>query len=53
MKVKIKGIGTDPLLYKNSLVTKENDIFTIKKQDIEQLKAKTYTLPFKNNFPSS
>ncbi len=49
MKVKIKGIGTDPLLYKNSFVTKENDIVTIKKQDIEQLKATSYALPFKNN----
>ncbi len=49
MKVRIKGIGTDTLLYKNSLVTKENDIITIKKQDIEQLKASTYTLPYKND----
>lgn len=49
IKVKIKGIGLDPLLYKNSLVTMENDIITIEKQDIEQLKAKTYTLPYENN----
>ncbi|MDP3297062.1 MAG: transglutaminase-like domain-containing protein [Thermodesulfovibrionia bacterium] len=49
MKVRIKGIGIDPLLYKNSLVTMENDIITIEKQDIEQLKAKTYTLPYENN----
>ena len=49
IKVKIKGIGLDPLLYKNSLVTMENDIITIKKQDIEQLKINSYTLPYENN----
>ncbi|MEK6528797.1 MAG: transglutaminase-like domain-containing protein [Nitrospirota bacterium] len=49
MKIKIKGFALDPLFYKNSLVTMENDIIIIEKQNIEQLKAKTYALPYKND----
>lgn len=49
LKLKIKGFRTDPQLYENSLVTLENDILTIEKQDIEQLKEKTYTLPYRKD----
>ncbi len=49
LKLKIKGFKIDPQLYENSLVTLENDILTIEKQDIEQLKEKTYTLPYRKD----
>ncbi len=49
LKLKIKGFRIDPQLYENSFVTLENDILTIEKQDIEQLKEKTYTLPYRKD----
>ncbi len=50
LKLKIKGFKTDPQLYENSLVTLEkNNILKIEKQDIEQLKEKTYTLPYRKD----
>jgi hypothetical protein len=49
LRVKIKGYNFNPKLYKNSLVTLENDILTIEKQDIKQLKEKTYTLPYRKD----
>lgn len=53
-RLKLKGFKPDPQLYKNSLVKLENNILTISKQDIQQLKEKTYTFPYNkddlNNF---
>ena len=49
LKIKIKGFKIDPQLYENSLVTLENDVLTIEKQDIKQLKEKTYTLPYRKD----
>ncbi len=47
LKVRLKGFEINPLLYKDSPVTLEDNIITIAKQDIKQLKEKTYTLPYK------
>jgi hypothetical protein len=49
LKIRIKGFRLDAQLYENSPITLENDILTVKKQDIEQLKEKTYNLPYKND----
>jgi hypothetical protein len=46
LKVKMKGFPIDPKLYIRSIVTLENNIFIIKKEDLESIKKKTYLLPY-------
>ena len=49
LKVRIRGLRLDPMLYENSLITLKNDILTIGSEDPEETKKKSYTLPYKNN----
>lgn len=49
LKIRIKGFRLDPQLYKDSVARLENNILTIKKEDISQPKEKTYTLPYQEN----
>ncbi|MEK6692725.1 MAG: transglutaminase-like domain-containing protein [Nitrospirota bacterium] len=46
LKIKIKGYGLDPQLYNNSSVNLYNNILTIQKEDTEELKKTTYSLPY-------
>ncbi len=46
LKLKIHGLSPSPELYEKSLITTEKDILIIEKQDVGQLKNKTYTLPY-------
>lgn len=51
LRIKIKGFRFNPQLYNNSPVTLENNILIIKKDDAEELKKKTYLLPYtRDNF---
>jgi hypothetical protein len=45
MKIKIDGIKLHPELYKNTLITLTQNTLIIKKDDAENMKAKTYPLP--------
>lgn len=47
LKVRIKRLRLDPMLYENSLVTLRNDTLTIGKEDPEEMKKRSYTLPNK------
>jgi hypothetical protein len=49
LKVRIKGLRLDPMLYENSLIILKNDILTIGKEDPEEIKKKSYTLPYKDD----
>lgn len=49
LRIRIKGFSLDPQIYKDSAVKLENNILTIKKEDISHAKEKTYTLPYKEN----
>ncbi len=46
LKVKIKGFNLDPDLYKNSLIIFKNDTLTLQKVAVEDVKKKTYKLPY-------
>ena len=49
LKIKIEGYQLDSHLYENSLVTYKNNVLLIEKEDMEKIKEKTYTLPYKND----
>ncbi len=49
LKVRIKGLRLDPMLYENSLITLKNDTLTIGKEDPEEIKKRSYTLPYKDD----
>jgi hypothetical protein len=46
LRLKIKGFSPDPAIYRNSDVVLDNDIMTISKVNVEELKEKMYTLPY-------
>ena len=46
LKVKIKNFRLNPQIYDNSPVTLTNDTLTIRKPTTEQMKGKTYQLPY-------
>ena len=46
LKVRIKGFSLDTKLYEHSLVTLKDGILTIKKDDPEQMKKRSYGLPY-------
>jgi hypothetical protein len=48
VKVRIKTFSLDPTLYENSLVTLKNDTLTIGKEDVEEIKKRSYRLPYKD-----
>lgn len=45
LKVKLKGFTLTPALYERSNVTMNNDTLTIQKEDAEEFKVKSYSLP--------
>jgi len=45
LKVKIRGFDLKPNLYRNSLITLDNDVLTIEAADVEDVQRKTYRLP--------
>ncbi len=47
LKVRIKGFRLDPMLYENSLISFDNDTLTIRKEDPEEIKQRSYPLPYK------
>ncbi len=49
LKVRIKGFRLDPMLYENSLTTLKNDTLIIGKEDPEEIKKRSYTLPYKDD----
>jgi len=49
LRLRIRGLRLDPMLYENSHVTLKNDILTIGSEDPEEIKKKSYKLPYKNN----
>jgi hypothetical protein len=49
LKVRIRGLRLDPRLYENSLITLKNDTLTIGKEDPEEIKKRSYALPYKND----
>ena len=49
LRVRIRGLRLDPMLYENSLNTLKNDILTIGNEDTEETRKKSYKLPYKNN----
>ncbi len=49
LKLKVTGFSLDQRLYKSSLVNIKNNILTIKKEELEDIKKKTYTLPYKKD----
>ncbi len=49
LKVRIKGFRLDPMLYENSLTTLKNDTLIIAKEDPEEIKKRSYTLPYKDD----
>jgi hypothetical protein len=48
MRVRLRGFRTDPLLYKDSFVTKERDTLSIRKTSKTKLLENEYTLPFED-----
>ncbi len=46
IRLKVTGFVLDQNIYNNSPATLENNIITIKKEDTEELKKKTYSLPY-------
>lgn len=46
LKIKIKGFRFDPRLYENNRVALDNDILTLRKEDIEYIKKTSYMLPY-------
>lgn len=48
LKVRLKGFHLDPELYGNSLVRLEKDTLTINKEDAEEMKKRSYSLPYKD-----
>jgi hypothetical protein len=50
LKVKITGYSPDPLLFENSRVTFKRDTLTIKKETVDEIQQRTYTLPFTQEF---
>jgi hypothetical protein len=49
LKVRIRGLRLDPMLYENSLITLKNDTLKIGSEDPEETRKKSYTLPYKND----
>ncbi len=47
-KVRIKGYVLNENIYKNSLASLKADVLTIRKEDTDSLKARTYELPFRS-----
>lgn len=48
-KVRIKGFRLDPNIYLNSSVTLKDDLLTIVKEDTEELKKRSYELPYRDD----
>ena len=48
LKVRIKGVRLNPMLYENSMITCKNDTLTIGKEAPEEIKKRSYTLPYKD-----
>ena len=49
LRVRIRGLRLDPMLYENSLITLKNDTLAIGKEDAGEIKKRSYTLPYKDN----
>jgi len=49
LKVRIKGLHLDPMLYEHSLITLKDDILAIGKEEAEEIKKRSYTLPHKDD----
>ena len=49
LRVRIRGLRLDPMLYENGLITLKNDTLTIGSEDPGETGKKSYKLPYKNN----
>ena len=48
LKVRITGVRLQPMLYENSMISYKNDTLTIGKETPEEIKKRSYTLPYKD-----